>query len=278
MKAMKETRDVISCLAKSIETGEDVALATIISTKGSTPRGITSKMLVYSNGRIKGTVGGGAIEGLTIKKAIECIKKGESGIFSFDLTAKGNTNMICSGKAEIFIEVYNKAFRIIVLGAGHVSFKLSEAFDVAGYSYTIVDDRAEYTNKERFPNASKILTEEPYKALDNLKPDNNTYIVIVTRGHSSDKECLLASMKSKASYIGMIGSKSKVAKTFEDLKKEKMDPLKDERVFSPIGLNIGGETPGEIAISVLSQIMAVHYKKDAKHMKMVKAKVGAVCK
>ncbi|MEA3306272.1 MAG: XdhC/CoxI family protein [Elusimicrobiota bacterium] len=255
-------------MAKSIETGEDVALATIVSTKGSTPRGITSKMLIYPDGSIKGSVGGGPIEALVIKKAIDCLKKGESGKFNFDLTADGNTEMLCSGKAEVFIEVYKKAFRIIVLGAGHVSLKLSEAFDVAGYSYIIVDDRAEYTSEERFPNASKILVQEPYKAFDSLKPDNNTYIVIVTRGHSSDKECLLASMKSKAAYIGMIGSKSKVANTFKDLKEKKMDPLKDERVFSPIGLNLGGETPGEIAISVLSQIMTVHYKKDAKHMKM----------
>ena len=273
---MKETADVIQSLAKSIETGEDVALATIISTKGSTPRGITSKMLVYPDGRIKGTIGGGAVEALVMKKAIECLKKGESGIFNFDLTAKGNTGMICSGKAELFIEVYNKAFKIVVLGAGHVSQKLSEAFNVAGYSHIIVDDREEFASEERFPNASKVLVEEPYEALNKIKVDANTYIVIVTRGHSSDKECLLASMKSKAAYIGMIGSKSKVAKTFEDLKKKKMDPFKDERVFSPIGLNIGGETPGEIAISVLSEIMAVHHKKDAKHMKMVR--VEASCK
>ncbi|MCK5583259.1 MAG: XdhC family protein [Elusimicrobiales bacterium] len=265
---MRETADIIRDLGKSIENGEDVALATIISTKGSTPRGITSKMLVYPDAKIQGTVGGGAIEALVIKKAIECLKKGESGKFDFDLTAKGNTDMICSGKAEIFIEVYKKTFRIVVLGAGHVSLKLSEAFDVAGYSYIIVDDREEYANEERFSNASKVLVEQPYKALDKLKVDGNTYIVIITRGHSSDKECLAAAMKSKAAYIGMIGSKSKVAKTFEDLKKKKMDPLKDERVFSPIGLNLGGETPGEIAISVLSQIMAVHYKKDAKNMRI----------
>ena len=231
---MKETRDVVHYLGKSIESGEDVALATIISTKGSTPRGTTSKMLVYPDGSIKGTIGGGAIEASVIKKAIECLNKGESGIFNFDLSSKGNTGMICSGKAEIFIEVYKKDFRIVVLGAGHVSQKLSEAFDVAGYSYIIVDDREEFANKEIFPRALKVLVKEPHQALDEIKVDGNTHIVIVTRGHSSDKECLLASMKSKAAYIGMIGSKSKVAKTFEGLKKKKMDPFKDERVFSPM--------------------------------------------
>ncbi|MCG2725039.1 MAG: XdhC/CoxI family protein [Elusimicrobia bacterium] len=267
---MNGSGNLIKVLGEAIDEGRNIAFLTVISVGGSTPGGAGAKMLVYENGSIEGTIGGGNIEALAIKKAIECIKKGESGKFIFDLKAKGNTGMICEGEMEVFIDVYKIPFKILILGAGHVGVKIAEAAFISGYPYIVVDDRKEFANKERFPHASNIIVQKPDKAVRLAGADKNTYIVIVTRGHSLDKECLIEAMRTKAAYIGMIGSADKVKKTFKAVEKKKLYPLKDKRVYSPIGLNLGGKAPGEIAISVLSQIMAAHYKKDGKHMKIGK--------
>ncbi len=264
---MKETRDIISLLSGSLSKGEDVALATIISSSGSTPRSIGSKMIVYPNGRTAGTVGGGSIEALVIRKALECLKKGESGKFKFVLSDGGNTGMICGGEVEVFIEVYKKPFKVIVLGSGHVALQLSRALDVVGSSYVIADDRKEFVNRENYPNAVDLILKPPHEALKKLDIDEKCYIIIVTRGHALDKECLARAMKTKASYIGMIGSRLKVKKTFDLLKRGRINPYEDERIFSPVGLDLGGDTPGEIAVSIVAEILKVHYKRSAGHMR-----------
>jgi xanthine dehydrogenase accessory factor len=228
-------------------------------------------MLVYADGAIEGTVGGGSIEALTIKQAVACIKKGEGGKFIFDLKPGGNTGMICMGKMEVFIDVYVNPFKVLILGGGHVGVKIAEACLLAGYPYIVADDRKEFANAERFPGALDIINEAPHKAVGLANTGKDTYAVIVTRGHSLDKECLEAVMRTDAAYIGMIGSKDKVGEIFRQLGKKKLYPLKDKRVYSPIGLNLGGKSPGEIAVSVLSEIMKVHYGRDASNMRDKKA-------
>ncbi|MCK5106420.1 MAG: XdhC family protein [Elusimicrobiales bacterium] len=277
---MNESRNLIKMLGEAIDEGRSIAFLTVIAINGSTPRCEGAKMLVYENGSIEGTIGGGNIEALAIKKAVECVKKGESGKFVFDLNPKGNTAMACMGRMEVFIDVYKTPFKILILGAGHVGVKIAEAAFVSRYPYMVADDRKEFANKERFPHASNIIVQKPDKAIKLAGVDKNTYIVIVTRGHSLDKECLIEAMKTKAVYIGMIGSLEKVEKIFKAVEKKKFYPFKDKRIYSPIGLNLGGKAPGEIAISVLSQIMSVHYLRDARHMAVKKDKtwIGAIGK
>ncbi|HCC46884.1 MAG TPA: xanthine dehydrogenase [Elusimicrobia bacterium] len=264
---MKEQKNLIKMLAEAIDAGRAAAFVTVISVGGSTPREAGAKMLVYSDGSIEGTVGGGSIEALTIKQAVQCLRKGEGGKFVFDLKPQGNTGMICMGKMEVFIDVYKNPFKVLILGGGHVGVKIAEACRLAGYPYLVADDRAEFANPERFPGALAIINEMPHKAVAAAGVDKDTYAVIVTRGHSLDRECLEAVMKTGAAYIGMIGSRDKVGEIFRLLGKKKLFPLKDARVHSPVGLNLGGKAPGEIAVSVLAEIMAVHYKRGGGHMK-----------
>jgi len=157
---------------------------------------------------------------------------------------------------------------VLILGGGHVGVKVAEACRMAGYPYMVADDRAEFANPERFPGAMKIINEFPHKAVAAAGVDKDTYVVIMTRGHALDKECLEAAMRTKAAYIGMIGSAPKVREIFRQLGKRKLYPLKDRRVHSPIGLNLGGKTPGEIAVSVMAEIIKLHYKRDAAHMRV----------
>ncbi|MBI5745178.1 MAG: XdhC family protein [Elusimicrobia bacterium] len=265
---MKDQKNIIKLLAEAIDSGRAAAFVTVISVDGSTPREAGAKMLVFSDGAIEGTVGGGAIEALTIKKAVECLKKGEGGKFVFDLKPGGNTGMICMGKMEVFIDVYKNPLKVLILGAGHVGLKIAEACRLAGYPYIVADDRKDLASQERFPGAQAIVHEPPHKAVAAAGVGKDTYAVIVTRGHSLDRECLEALMPTKAAYIGMIGSKDKVGEIFRLLGKKKLYPLKDARVHSPIGLNLGGKAPGEIAVSILAEIIQAHYKRDAGHMRL----------
>lgn len=149
---------------------------------------------------------------------------------------------------------------------------------MAGYPYIAADDRKEFANAERFPEALAVINEPPHKAVAAAGVDADTYAVIVTRGHALDGECLEALLRTKAAYIGMIGSGEKVMAIFKRLEGKKLYPLKDRRVHSPIGLNLGGKAPGEIAVSVLAEIMKVHYKRDAGHMRDAAGRKNAVKK
>jgi len=265
---MKESKNIIKMLSEAIDGGRNAAFVTVISVGGSTPREAGAKMLVYEDASIEGTVGGGAIEALVMRKAVECLKKGESGKFVFDLKPKGNTGMLCMGKMEVYIDVYKNPFKVLILGAGHVGLKIAEACRLAGYPYLIADDRKEFASAERYPAALKIINEMPHKAVARAGVDKDTYVVIVTRGHALDKECLEAAMRTSAPYIGMIGSADKVREIFRRLGPKKLYPLNDKRVHSPIGLDLGGKTPGEIAVSVLAEIIKLHYKRDGKPMRV----------
>lgn len=265
---MREAENIIKELSKAIDSGRSAAFVTVISVGGSTPREAGAKMLVYEDGSIEGTVGGGAIEALTIKKAVECIKKGESGKFVFELKPGGNTGMICMGDMEVYIDVYKNPLKVLILGGGHVGVKIAEACRLVGYPYLVADDRKEFANAARFPQALAIITEMPHKAVKSADIDKDTYVVIVTRGHALDRECLEAVMPTPAAYIGMIGSADKVREVFRIMGKKKLYPLKDPRVHSPIGLNLGGQTPGEIAVSVLAEIIKTCYKRDGVHMRV----------
>lgn len=265
---MREEKNLVKMLAEAIDSGRAAAFVTVISVGGSTPREAGAKMLVYEDGSIEGTVGGGAMEALTIKKALECIAAGQGGKFTFALKPGGNTGMICMGDMEVYVDVYRTPFKVLILGGGHVGVKIAEACRLAGYPYMVADDRTEFANQERFPQALKIINEFPHKAVRAAGVDKDTYVVIVTRGHALDKECLEEVMRTKAPYIGMIGSSPKVREIYRLLARKKLYPLKDRRVHSPIGLNLGGKAPGEIAVSVLAEVIKLHYKRDGAHMRV----------
>lgn len=267
---VNEQKNLIKLLSEAIEAGKPAAFVTVISVDGSTPREAGAKMLVYADGGIDGTVGGGTVEALVIKQAVECINERKSGKYSFNLSPQGNTAMMCMGNMDVYIDVYKTPFKVLILGAGHVGLKIAEACHLAGYSYIVADERKEFADKSRFPNARMIINEYPDKAIEHAEVDKNTYIVIVTRGHVLDNQCLVEAMKTKAAYIGMIGSRSKVKAIFQKMAEAKdgPNPLADKRVYSPIGLNLGGKTPGEIAISVVAQITSLYYGRDAKHLRI----------
>lgn len=249
--------------------GKNFAIATIIKSEGSAPRHENSKMIIFEDGSIKGTVGGGILEKKIIMESLECIKNGRSKVLKFVLDSKKENSlpMICGGEVEVFIEVFKKRAKLVLIGGGHVNFAIYNFAKHLHFDMVIIDDREEWANTERFPEA-EVIVDNISRALDGYSTDQNTFIVIATRGHLFDREALKIAINKTAKYIGMIGSRKKVKETFEALKKEGIEQEKLNRVYSPIGLDLGAETPEEIAISILAEILKVKNNATGKSMKL----------
>ncbi|WP_052427333.1 XdhC family protein [Neobacillus niacini] len=246
---------------------ETFALAMIIESKGSTPRHV-GKMIVFRDGTIEGTVGGGLAEHYVIEESVKALQMGQSKIVEYKLNkhAKDGIQMSCGGTLRVFIEVYTSRPELVLAGAGHLAYALAKLADSLEYPYCIVDDRVGYCTKERFPNATNIfLNEDIGKALLAANLNKKSYVVIVTK--DCDDIVLKTALQFPIAYVGMVASKRKVITIFEKLKSEGVSEEQLEQVHSPIGLEIGAETTEEIAICIIGEIIKV-----SKEIKPIKVK------
>src|SRR5215475_3454238 len=204
--------DLFDEIQRLRQSGRKAALATIVQIRGSVPSFQTAKMLVRDDGSTLGSVGGGCVEAEVWTAAQDVIREEKSRIMTFDLTedSMAESGLICGGKLEIFIEPILPTPKMIIFGAGHISTQLSKIASVAGFKTTIVDNRPTYANAERFPEAEAIYSESFEQAFEAIVPNDNTYLVIVTRGHQEDQNVLRWAVQTNARYVGMIGSKRKI--------------------------------------------------------------------
>jgi xanthine dehydrogenase accessory factor len=333
--------------SQALHNGRELAVATIIRASGSTPRTSGSKLVIYPDGAISGTIGGGAVEGDVIQRALRRFETRGAELVSYDLTREANIDrmdLICGGSIQVliehvpahehniglyhsaherlnagrpfwwigqitdangqlrverslhkspdefvgvghiqqelqkrlesaprisneswFFELERKAYviesitpppRLFLFGAGHVSKEISILSQGVGFRTIVVDDRAEFANAERFPDAVAIQVCPGFSnVFDGFNPLPEDYIVIVTRGHRFDKEVLIQALKTEAGYIGMIGSRRKRATIYKELMSRGVKSSVLEQVRCPIGLAIDAETPAEIAVSVVAQLI-----------------------
>jgi xanthine dehydrogenase accessory factor len=341
-------------LAGFLDSGETVAVATIIAVRGSVPREVGAKMIIHPLGRHVGTVGGGCGEADVIRSALDVIQTGRPTVVRVDLTEDVSMQAlgVCGGimdvfvervmpadaagatpaamrvaalresvarresvalatvvhgpdagrqavvwldraplgdlgaspesprtitdarkalrdrqhrllkypdaDTSVFVEVQRRAPELIIVGAGHIAMPLAQMAGMCDFSVTVLDDRASFANAERFPTVQRVIAGPMRDTLRGLQIDADTYIVLVTRGHSLDVECLLDVLDRPAGYIGMIGSQRRVDAVFQLLEEEMgIDPVKFERVYAPIGIAIGAHTPAEIAVCILAEIINV---------------------
>jgi len=251
--------DIYQEIVRIKERGGEAALVTVVSATGSTPREEGAKMLVKPDGTISGTIGGGSLEAQVIKEAVGVIKQGKPKRLHFTLTDKeaSEVGMICGGDLEVFIEPILTTPTLYIFGGGHVSWPLAKMGKLLGFKITVIDDRADFASAERFPEAETILADDFVKAFPKLEIDKTSYIVIVTRGHQHDELVLDWAVGTPAKYIGMIGSKTKVKTIFAHLLAKGVPQKKLDSVHSPIGLEIEAQTPEEIAVSILAEIIKV---------------------
>lgn len=271
-------RDLFKKAAELSHEGKPFAWATVVKTSGSSPRKLGAKMLVLPSGGIFGSIGGGVMEALTIDAAVEALREGTSLLkrFNLDPEAPRPIGMMCGGEVEVFIDVVKNPFRLLILGGGHVAKALAEAASAAGIRHDIVEDRPEFSRRERFPNAGSIHTGKYREVIPALPIDEDTHIVIVTRCHSFDVLCLEESLKTRAGYIGLIGSEHKVERIFSILRRRGVAPEEDPRVYAPVGLALGDYTPGQIAISILAEVLKVRGKSSGEHMRLAMKKLEAI--
>jgi len=237
--------------------GRSAALATIIGTKGSTPRELGAKMLIREDGKIWGSVGGGCLEAELWQEAMKIIQEEKPRIVHFDLTGReaAESGMICGGVMDIYVEPIIPTPRVFIFGGGHISLFVSRISAMVGFQVVVIDDRPQFANKERFPEAEELVAEEFFLAFDKLKVNRSSYLVIVTRGHSYDQEVLEWALGTEAKYIGMIGSRKKIQTVYANLGEKGVPRDKLEKVHAPIGLDIGAVTPEEIAVSIVAEMI-----------------------
>ena len=247
-----------SIAAEAVAQGQPFALCTVVRVEGSTPRDIGSKMIVYADGRTEGTVGGGKMEALVIEAAVWAITEGRSCLVSHQLhdVQEGDPG-ICGGSIEVFIDVAAPQPTLLLVGAGHVALPAAQMAHMSGFRVVVLDDRADMASEERFPQAAERIAADIVQTLRNYTVTPQTYIVIVTRGHALDEEALREVIGSPAAYVGMIGSRRKVKVIMDHLREEGVDETLIQWVHSPIGLDIGSETPAEIAVSIVAELIAV---------------------
>jgi len=255
--------DVFEAVAEALKRGDQAALVTIIRAQGSTPQRVGAKMLVFPDGRTVGTIGGGCYENEAFWKARTAIETRQPVIAKYELAddIAEDSGLICGGQMEVYIEPLEPAPTLYLVGAGHVSYHLGRAAHAVGFRLHVIDDREKFANAERFPDAEEIVVDSIPEWLTQAELPVHAFAVILTRGHRHDLDALRALVPKQLRYLGLIGSRAKVARIYEALETEGVPPEQLRHVHAPVGLDLGAVTPQEIAVSILAELIGVKYGK-----------------
>lgn len=248
-------KSIYTEISKIEKDGTVAALAILIDSTGSTPRKATTKMIVFENGSIFGTIGGGKLEHLVIEEAKKVIKSNTPGVFEYDLTM--DAGMSCGGFAKVYIEPIETQKKLYIFGAGHIGSYLAKISIDLGFNVTLIDEREGIFN-DLNNNKISFINETHSKAINEVVFNKNTFICVMTHNHEYDREIIGMCGKHKFAYLGMIGSKSKIAlnrKIF--LEKEILTNEEMDKIDWPMGVKINCQTPEEISISILAKLIDV---------------------
>jgi len=306
-------REVLSELGEWTKAGEEIALATVVETWGSSPRPLGSKMVVTRSGKMAGSVSNGCIEGAVFEEAQKVLRAGEPKVAAFgvaddvafevglacgghievfvqplgrvheqliemlqrNVPATLRTNLV-TGEAELvegapsgselarrdgdmFIEPFRRPAHLIIIGAIHIAIPLHRLAKLMGYRVTIVDARAKFASKERFPEADELIVAWPDEAMARLSIDNSSYVVILTHDPKFDLPALRSVLGKQAGYVGAIGSRKTNQNRFDALRAEGFTEEQLARVHGPIGLDLGGRGAEETALGILAEITATRF-------------------
>jgi xanthine dehydrogenase accessory factor len=243
-------------IAAALGRGEPVALVTVVKIYGAAPCAPGARLLVRADGGVIGTLGGAGTDARAREDALRALASGESGLHTYHLDPEGGESVgSCGATLEVFIEPLRPQPRLIVAGSGYVAQALARLCAPFGWRLALLDDRSEFVRAAALPDGVESAVGELPELIVAHHPDSMTAVVIVTRGHRSDGEALRAALETPAGYVGMIGSPSKVRQIFRALLKEGFAAEALERVHAPIGLDLGAETPDEIALSIAAELL-----------------------
>lgn len=245
--------------------GKKFALVTNTFATGSVPGKEGTMMIVDKDGIVSGTIGGGKIEGDVISRAKELLAENKNDFYDFVLTSEGN-GMSCGGRVKGYINIIQEMPTLYIFGAGHIGTEIYNIAKNLDFRIVIIDSREEFCSKEKFSEATNIICEELDVAARKIEVDENSYIVIVSKGHAEDEKALLGLEGKKAAYIGLMGSKRKLIlmkQKFKEINKENLF----DGIYAPIGLNISNGSVNEIAMGILSEVLAVKNGEKLSHRK-----------
>lgn len=216
-------------------------------------------MLVYPDGTVSGTIGGGCVEAEMSRRARLAIENGRPSLTTYDLTPEqaGEEGLVCGGRMEIFIEPLEATPGLAILGAGHVARPLCAVAALAGFKIAVLDDREKYATSERFPEASRVEVSTFDSAAGVLGLTPGSFVVVVTRGHKGDVAAIASCLGVRPRFLGLMGSRAKMAHVFADLVERGFTSEDLARIETPVGVEIGAETPEEIAVSIVARMVAV---------------------
>ena len=318
-------REVLDELNEWIGGREDIAIATVIETWGSSPRPLGSKMLVTRSGKMAGSVSNGCIEGAVFEEAQKVLKTGKAKVAAFGVAddVAFDVGLACGGHIEVFIQPLDAVHRqvigmlnrnepatlgtnlvtgettltegtpggseqarrdgdvfieqlrrpahLVIIGAIHIAIPLHRLAKLMGYRVTVVDARAKFATKERFPEADELIVAWPDEAIGKLTVDSSTYVVILTHDPKFDLPALRSVLKKDVGYVGAIGSRKTNQNRFDALRKEGFTEEELARVHGPIGLDLGSRGAEETALGILAEITAVRFGGTGVSMKAVRA-------
>lgn len=248
--------DVYKALADLPRSGISAALCTIVQAKGSTPRKAGTKLLVYSDGSIVGTIGGGEIEGRVIQEALDSLSSGETKIRSYDLIDSNQGDPgVCGGTLEVFIDPLRQADDLLVVGGGHVGRAVVFLAKWLGFRVVLSDDREEFCSPASAPDADDYIHCKLEELPERYQFTSRTTVVLATRNNQVDVRGLPEILAAPSSYIGVISSRRRWNLTRDELLEAGMKKADLERIHAPIGLDIGADTPEEIALSILAEVL-----------------------
>ncbi|MEW5719555.1 MAG: XdhC/CoxI family protein [Chloroflexota bacterium] len=253
---------IAEALIDALQNNKPAALATVVKTRGATPRDAGAKMIVYPDGAIVGSVGGGEMERRVIAEARAALA--DSKPRHLDLVTHPESRAdpsTCGGAMEIFVEPLLTTPTLVIVGAGHIGAAVAQLARTLGFRIVVLDDRPEFVTPENFPHADERIAGDLRLEIERLEITPRTYIVFVTRNHALDADLLGAVVDKPAAYIGMLGSKRRVLAVQNALKQPGVSEAALAHIHAPIGLPINAETPAEIAISILAEIIQVKNKK-----------------
>ena len=252
-----------------VEKGERAAFCTIVQTSGSTPRHAGSKMVVYEDGRISGTVGGGEVEARVIQEALNSLNDGKTRLLRYEMVnPKEGDPGICGGTLSIYVEPHIGKPILLIIGGGHVGRAVAHLGKWLGFQIVISDDRPEYCTPESNPDADQFLVMPMEKIPTAMKVTPQTYVVLTTRGVAIDVAGIPEFLNTPAPYLGIIGSKRRWLTTRKKLVEAGLTEEQLKRIISPIGLELRAETPEEIAVSILAEILMLRNGASGQKMTM----------
>ncbi len=254
--------DLYAEIAQRVAEGSAFVLATVVESQGSTPQKAGSKLLILPDGSLRGTVGGGAIE-LQIIEAARALFDGPSTSKLIETHLTHDLGMCCGGKMKVFLELHSAVSRLWIFGAGHVGLELAALAQRVGFRVTVVDERPQWASRERFPQVDALVVQNPADVAAALTGGPDCFFCVTTHDHPLDQACVEALVRTPSAYLGVIGSRRKAERFKLRLEAAGFSAEERARLKSPMGVAIDAVGPGEIAVSIVAELIAVRRRTEA---------------